>query len=170
MFYFRDLSEKTFKTSTFCCTVIEPLVNKSGLALVWTVIRCYPLVILVAGDASLKDELDANVGRLPKRDVPDDQTVHVAYSLKLNKYGHIAIRPTWFRNIGPNGNERSGALRIEARHRKEVKGQTCTAFAPSRGRQCRNPASCITGLCHKHTNKAFFLTTLIQSLQTTTAL
>lgn len=162
MFYFQGLSVTTFLASEFYRTVIGPLAERDTM-MVWTAICCRPLVVLVACDARLKVELDARVNVLPKCDAPDDHTVHVTYSRKANKYGRIVVRPTWCHKLGPDGNEASSVpLHLDA---KGVKGTTCTGFAHSKGRQCKNPTKCITGLCHEHSKHAF-LTLLIQSLQT----
>ena len=161
MYYFRGNSVTSFLSSEFYRAVIGPLAERDATKLVWTAICCHPLVVLVACDARLKFELDARVGALPKCDAPDDHTVRVTYSRKANKYGRIVVRPTWCHKLGPDGNGAT-SLHLEA---KGVKGTTCTGFAHSKGRQCKNPTKCITGLCHEHSKHAFLIL-LIQSLRT----
>ena len=163
MYCFRGHSVKTFLASEFYRTVIGVLAERDTTKLVWTAICCHPLVVLVACDACLKVELDARVSALPKCDAPDDHTDCVTYSRKANKYGRIVVHPTWCHKLGPDGNGASSApLHLDA---KGVKGTTCTGFAHSKGRQCKNPTKCITGLCHEHSKHAFLIL-LIQSLQT----
>ena len=163
MYYFRGHSVTTFLASEFYRTVIGPLSERDTTKLVWTAICCHPLVVLVACYARLKVELDARVGVLSKCDAPDDNTIRINYSRKTNKYRRIVVHPTWCHKLGSDGSGASSVpLHLDA---KGVKGTTCTGFAHSKGRQCKNPTKCITGLCHEHSKHAF-LFLLIQSLQT----